>query len=109
MFIILLTHELTLFFSVLKDLADFGFTKLALDRRTSELSIVDECGCIWNCTLQFEEGPHPHFIIGGGWNNMARGGGLRLVTVSLLVLHILAGMRSCLLWSIVIRIVCCLS
>jgi hypothetical protein len=60
-------------FLCLKELADFGFTKLALDRRTSELSIVDECGCIWNCTLQFEEGPHPHFIVGGGWSIMAKG------------------------------------
>jgi len=36
------------------------------------VNMVDDCGCIWNCTLQYESRPHPHFMIGGGWTRMVK-------------------------------------
>lgn len=58
-------------------LAYVGFSQLALDRTTKPLKLVDECGNIWNCTLQFERKPDPHFKIGGGWNRMIKARGLQ--------------------------------
>jgi hypothetical protein len=54
------------------------------------LKLVDECGNIWNCTLQFERKPDPYFKIGGGWNRMIKARGLQDVCVALLVLRSLA-------------------
>jgi len=78
-----------------------------LDKTTSALHLVDECGCIWNRTLEYGTRPHPHFKIGVAGTGWSRLGGLRMVTVSLLVLHMLAGMRIFSLVLCVIRMMCC--
>jgi hypothetical protein len=57
---------------IMQDLAHIGFCQLALNTETENLSLVDECGCIWDCTLQFVTRPHAHFKIGGGWNRMVK-------------------------------------
>lgn len=53
-----------------------GFSQLALDKRSTSLKLVDECGNIWACTIQYVRGRDAHFRVGGGWNRMVKARGL---------------------------------
>ncbi|KEH19197.1 hypothetical protein MtrunA17_Chr8g0359311 [Medicago truncatula] len=52
------------------ELAYNGFCELILDRRTTALKLVDDCGNKWDCTLIFDSRPYPHFPVGGGFHRM---------------------------------------
>lgn len=47
-----------------------GFCQITLDKRTTSVELVDECGNIWECMLIYCRHPYAHFKVGGAFKRM---------------------------------------
>jgi len=44
-----------------------GFCQQTLDKASTLLKLVDDCGNLWECILVFGSDPYEHCRIGGAW------------------------------------------
>jgi len=47
-----------------------GLCELTIGKRTTSLTMLDDCGNTWNCITIFGTRPHHHIKLGGGWKRM---------------------------------------
>jgi len=47
-----------------------GLCDLTIEKKTTSLTMIDDCGNKWNCITIFGSSPHHHIKLGGGWKRM---------------------------------------
>jgi hypothetical protein len=49
-----------------------GLCDLTIGKKTTSLTMIDDCGNKWNCITVFGTRPHHHIKLGGGWKRMVQ-------------------------------------
>jgi hypothetical protein len=49
-----------------------GLCDLTIGKKTTSLTMIDDCGNKWNCITIFGSRPHHHVKLGGGWKRMVQ-------------------------------------
>jgi len=47
-----------------------GLCNLTIGKKTTSLTMIDDCGNKWNCITIFGSRPHQHIKLGGGWKRI---------------------------------------